>query len=292
MAERDKDLPRLPTEALHGVFAKTHLVTLMQKYLQGGYPDLQTLVESQPPTQTQEWREALSQGLFMEVFDYTDVKNHPEEFKALMASDNMSHGTGATDSEIRVIREIRGHIKNLPLGTAATKYEAVLNEVQRLSGQRWELQDLQHFWNFAQTTWETVLALLFEAWLYGKCEDVMFVDAEFYGSVAKNHPGKQWTRAALCVMQFLSDPDKEQCERVGGRNLARAVEKKDLKKLLSTTRTEEQKAASDDMEAFMSSMMDVYYFPWADDWRKSPYRQHSSTPGLVRFLHKMSSYVI
>ena len=97
MAERDPLLPTMPPRALKGVFAKTHLMTMLQLYKQGRFADLQRVVCSQPEDFTRELTEALSHGIFMHVFPWEAIRDHPEDFKALMASDNFDHGHGLAD---------------------------------------------------------------------------------------------------------------------------------------------------------------------------------------------------
>ena len=48
MAKRDPLLPKLADNPLKGVFAKTHLATLLLLYKQGRLPDLQRMVARQP----------------------------------------------------------------------------------------------------------------------------------------------------------------------------------------------------------------------------------------------------
>ena len=232
MAERDPLLPKLPPRALKGVFAKTHMMTTLQLYKQGRLADLERVVSSQPETFTRELEEALSHGIFMHVFPYEAVRDNPEDFKTLMASDNFDHGHGLADSEIRCIREMRTAIRTLPLGEASSQFVAVSAEIRRLAGQRWGKKDLEAFWDFAQTTLELHMDLLFEIWVQGECEDALQVDSFFFGNLAKLSATRQWTRAAVAVVHFLSDRDTE-CMLVAGRYLASAVHTKTLKNLAS-----------------------------------------------------------
>ena len=117
-------------------------MTLLQLYKQGRFPDLERVVASQPEAFTRELKEALSHGIFMHVFPYEAIRDNPEDFIALMASDNFDHGHGLADSEIRCIREMRTAIRTLPLGEASSQFAAVSLEIQRLAGQRWSGKDL------------------------------------------------------------------------------------------------------------------------------------------------------
>ena len=60
MAGRDPHLPTLPSNALTGAFAKTHMMTTLPLYKHGRLPDLERVVSSQPEALTRELREALS----------------------------------------------------------------------------------------------------------------------------------------------------------------------------------------------------------------------------------------
>ena len=120
-----------------------------------------------------------------------------------MASDNFDHGHGLADSEIRCIREMRTAIRTLPLGAASSQFVAVSTEIQRLAGQRWGKKDMEAFWDFAQTTLELHMDLLFEIWVFGECEDVLQVDSFFFGNLAKLSASMQWNRAAVAVLQYM-----------------------------------------------------------------------------------------
>ena len=60
MAGRDPHLPTLPSNALMGVFAKTHMMTTLPPYTHGRLRDLARVASSQPEAFTRELREALS----------------------------------------------------------------------------------------------------------------------------------------------------------------------------------------------------------------------------------------
>ena len=291
MATRDPLLPRVHGKALKGVFAKTHLVTLLLLYKQGCLPDLQRMVARQPGhARFQELQEALSQGIFMHIFPFEAVRDHLDDFKCLMASDNFDHAYGMTGSEIRCISVIRELIRNMEVPKAMSQFVAVTSEITKLSTQRWGAHDLEAFWDFAQTTLELQMEMLGEVWVFGECEDMLYVDSHFWGALAKLPAARQWTRAAVAVSQFLSDREAE-CILVGGRFLACAVDKNTLKRLGATNRTEEQKAISQDMEEFMCAVMDTYYVPWSSHWDDSPFQRNMWAKAFAAFLCKMGRFV-
>ena len=146
------------------------------------------------------------------------------------------------------------------------------------------------FGDFAQTTLELHMELLFEVWVFGDCEDMLYVDSFFWGALAKLPAARQWTRAAVAVLQFLSDRASE-CIVVGGCYLACAVDKNMLKRLGATNRTDEQKVVSQDMEEFMCAVMDTYYVPWSGHWGGSPFKRNAWAKAFAAFLCKMGRLV-
>ena len=125
---------------------KTHLVTLLLLYKQGCLPDLQRMVARQPGhAKFQELHEALSQGIFMHIFPFEAVRDHPDDFKCLMASDNFDHAYGMTGSEISCIRVMRELIRNMEVPKAVSQFVAVTSEINKLSAQRWGPYDFDTF---------------------------------------------------------------------------------------------------------------------------------------------------
>ena len=291
MAERDSLLPRLSAKPRFGVFAKTHLVTLLQLYNGGQMPELKVWVAAnRTAEEREELEDVLQYGIYMHVFPWEAVRDAPDDMKALMASDNFDHGHGLTDSELRCIAGMRQAILNLPIPPASSQVDVVMAHVQRLSGQRWHHRDLDAFWDFAQTTLDGHLELLMEIWMFGECEDMLKVDSAFFGALAKVSAKHQWCRCALAVKQFLSDRDTE-CLLVGGRHVAAAVDVKMLRKMAASNRSEEQVACSQDLEDFLNEMMKQYFMPWAHDWMKSPYQREAWAKAFGALLLKVSNYL-
>ena len=128
----------------------------------------------------EELDDVLKYGIYMHVFPWEAVRDHGDDVRALMASDNFDHGFGLTDSELRCIRAMREAILTLPVPQASSQFGVVINYIQRLAGQRWQQKDLDAFWDFAQTTLDVHLELLMEIWLFGECEDMLQVDSAFF----------------------------------------------------------------------------------------------------------------
>ena len=291
MADRDALLPRLGAKALKGVFAKTHLVTLLQLYKQGQMPELVAFVETnRTAEEREELNDALTYGLYMHVFPWSAVAEHADDMKALMASDNFDHGHGLTDCELRCIKGMREAILKLPVPPASSQYATVMQHVERMSGQRWHEKDLQAFWNYAQTTLDMHLDLLLEIWVFGECEDMLQVDSAFFDGLSRVSARAQWCRCALAVKHFLSDRATE-CTLVGGRYVAGGVDKNAMKKMSASSRNDKQKASSQAMEEFMDSMMQKYYVPWSADWMKSPFQREAWAKAFAAFLCKMGTYI-
>jgi hypothetical protein len=283
MADRDALLPRLPAKALKGVFAKTHLVTLLQLYKAGALPDLARAVASHPASSQAELQDVLDHGIFMEVFPWSAVRDHREDLVALMASNNFDNGHGLAESEIRVIERMRVALLTLPVPVGQTQFDVVCSHVHRLAGQRWHEKDLDAFWDFAQSTLDDHLELLGEIWTFAGCESVLRVDSAFFKALARLPAKYQWIRTALAVCQFLSDQEKE-CTVVRGSYIAGAVSRSQLSRLAAQRTTDEQKASSQDVEEFLSDIMARYHTPWKEKPEDAPGGSHAFTKSLTAFL--------
>jgi len=309
MAQNDALLPRLPVKPLKGVFAKTHLVTLLQMYKAGQLPELEQAPQATAPSQvaaagassggTSEFQDVLEHGVFMHVFPWWVVRDHLEEVTALMASDNFDHGHGLTDSELRCITAVRAAIaassqgllpQLTPQGSAPSQglsqWEQVRRHVLSLSGQRWQSTDIAHFWDFAKTTLEAHLAVMQEVWGFAGCESVLRVESAWFGGLAKVPAKLQWTRTALVVAHFLSDQDSE-CSVVGGQCIAGAVPKTAHKKI-----RERESALSQGFEDWMREMMGKY---WETAQGQAPAGRpdkRQCMKGVFQFLARAGRYLM
>ena len=293
MADRDPLLPRLGAKPLKGVFAKTHLVTWLQLLKVGRQPELLEHVAKQRnangAASQDELQDTLENGIFMHVFPWSAVAEHKDDIVALMASDNFDHGHGLADSELRCVKNVRNALLTLEVPPAASQWDVVRDHVQRLAGQRWHVRDLTAFWEFAKTTMDAQLALMMEIWVFAECESVLKVESNFFGYIAKLPAKMQWTRTALCVAQFLSD--ENQCTAVGGRLVAGAVTRSSIARLALKSRTDDQRAASQDAEHFLDKMMTTYYMPWAADQELLPFKRRAWTKSLAQLLAKAGTHL-
>ena len=293
MADRDPLLPRLGAKPLKGVFAKTHLVTWLQLLKVGRQPELLEQLAKQRSANgaasQDELQDTLENGIFMHVFPWSAVRDHKDDIVALMASDNFDHGHGLADSELRCVKSVRTALLTLEVPPAASQWDVVRDHVQRLAGQRWHARDLTAFWEFAKTTMDTQLALMMEIWVFAECESVLKVESNFFGYIAKLPAKMQWTRTALCVAQFLSD--EKECSAVGGRLVAGSVSRSCIARLASKSRTEDQRAASQDAEHFLDTLMTTYYMPWAADQELLPFNRQAWTKSLAQILAKAGKHL-
>ena len=86
----DRLLPEYHKKTLKGVFAKNHLVALLQCVKAGKKrlpSDTQPMCVPEGPD-WDELRDVMKYGIWMEVFDYKDVRDNSKAFEWLMASDN------------------------------------------------------------------------------------------------------------------------------------------------------------------------------------------------------------
>lgn len=272
MAARDPLLPWLPAKPLKGVFAKTHLVTFLQLLKGGRLPELSRLAASggklassqdRVASKEDDLQDVLDHGIFMHVFPWSAVRDHREDIVALMSADNFDHGHGLADSELRCVLGVRQAILRLPVPSGMSQFAAVCDYIRRSSGQRWLEKDMEAFWAYAQTTPDEHLDLLQEIWTFAGCESVLRVDSAFFHALSRLPAKMQWVRNALAVCQFMSDREKE-CVAIRGGFVANAVSKQQLSRLSAATRSDEQRASSQDAEDFIKQIMSRYYFALLD----------------------------
>ena len=120
MASKDELLPVLPATPLFGVFAKTHLTTMLQLLKAGTHKwvDEDTLMQApwlceegskpkHPTTREQarsqskeseyeELRKVLTDGIYMLVFPWSVVRDHREDITALMRDDSAPTKSGGS----------------------------------------------------------------------------------------------------------------------------------------------------------------------------------------------------
>ena len=103
MTRNDALLPKWPEKPLKGTFKCSHLVASMLMQKQGGryFPHSKELITDKMGNQ--DHREALSNGVFMHVFDFRDVEQHKDAFLALMASDNMDADVAMPEDELLIV---------------------------------------------------------------------------------------------------------------------------------------------------------------------------------------------
>ena len=80
------------------------------------------------------------------MFPWSVVRGHRDAVTALMASDNFANGFGHADSELRCIVKVYDAIvAPLPIPNGMSQWDVVSQQILRLAGQRWSLEDLGHF---------------------------------------------------------------------------------------------------------------------------------------------------
>ena len=253
MGSRDGLLPKYRIEPLKGLFAKTHLATALLALSQGRFPALMDVVKKNPGDHV-DLMEALTDGIYVEVFPWAAVQANRGAFLELMASDNFDHAHGMVESEMRCISAVRHSLQTAVVQPGQSQWDIVLRDITRLSGQKWQDKDVGAFWNFARTTLARQHDLLTEIWHFSGCESVLTVEAAFFERLSKLPAAWQWQRLCCAVAQILSDPETE-CIAVGGTHVACAVSDAALKKVKS-----QAAAAGDGNEAWLDRALKDYYF--------------------------------
>ena len=227
-ARLDPLLPDYTKKELNGVFAKNHLVALCQcvKAENRRLPNADKMLTVPEGPEWDELRDVMKHGIWMEVFDYKDVRDNFKAFEWLMASDNFSSAFALAEDELGVIDRM-SHCLNHTFPKPGVKlWDAVMAEIRPLHGNRWTDHDMIRFGNFVKSTnCEKVLPFLqvFNKFMV----DVgnFHVHSKFYDSVSTINPKHQMLRLALCCWQISSDIDTE-CEEAAGHVVAGAVEKR------------------------------------------------------------------
>ena len=227
-ARLDPLLPEYHKKTLKGVFAKSHLVALLQ-CVKAGKKRLPNEAQTMCVPEGPDWdelRDVMRFGIWMEVFDYKDVRDNFQAFEWLMASDNFDSAFALAEDELSVIDRISHSMKHTVPKPGIQLWDAILTEIRPLNGNRWSDNDLIRFCNFAKTTnCEKIMPFLKS---FNKLMADMgnfHVHSKFYDSVASLSPRHQMLRLALCCWQISSDPELE-CKEASGQLIANAVEKR------------------------------------------------------------------
>ena len=278
-ARKDVRLPVLPRTPLKGVFAKTHLVTMLQMLKAGKLPDIESLINWKRK-EAEELKDVLEHGIFMEVFPWSAVRDHRNDIIDLMHSDNFDHGHGLADSEMRCLSRLRANM-SLPIPVGKTLWEVVLAELMRCATQKWTEKDIGHFWNLVKSSLPKYLDLLRDIWNFADCESVLKVESAFYGEVAKMPAKLQAHRASFLAAMFMSDCENGEVIEVGGTHIAAAISKQHCKKV-----KEQSQAASHQNEDTMEKLMHMYYFGLLPESEEDQTTKHHSQllKGVTQFL--------
>ena len=297
---KDPNLPQLPTTALKGVFAKTHLVTALQMFKAGRMPELARVVEArshEDPEEMEEFKTVLEHGLYMHVFPWAEVERNPDAFKALMSSDNFQQGVGLNDSSIRCVHAMRTAMHHLDAGAEPLSTEKlqdlVIEHTKTYSGTRWLDQELHQFWQVALSTEDMPMDLLHNVWVHGQFESKISVEAAWLSHLSDLAIQDQWVRAALCVLHFMSDTENpKEINPIGGHLYAAAVAKKSLQQMKPRNRTAHFQAQSHVCEKLLTAMMERYYTPWADSIATPPFDRLTWMSTVVKLLCKAAKHLL
>ena len=227
-ARLDPLLPEYHKKTLKGVFAKNHLVALLQ-CIKAGNRRLPNESQTMRVPEGPDWdelRDVMKFGIWMEVFQYQDVRDNFKAFEWLMASDNFDSAFALAEDELSVIDRISHSMKHTVPKPGIQLWDAVLAEIKPLNGNRWSDNDLIRFCNFAKTTnCEKILPFLKSFNKFMADMGNFHVHSKFYDAVASLSPKHQMLRLAICCWQISSDPELE-CKEASGQLIANAVDKR------------------------------------------------------------------
>lgn len=223
MAQNDALLPKLVEKPLKGLFRKTHLHSALLKSKRGTmtYDNSAELVDPSK-VDNEEWRITMAEGMFVEVFSYSDYIANKDKFMALMASGNFDAGFALAEDEIQMLCRVKLTLDGLVIPSGMSHFEAVAKQVGRLAGSRWTDNDLVHFYNYAKTVSGDSLcfASVYQRYI---CDPSTFqVASGFYHALSLTPVKHQTLRLAALVRQQTSDVETE-CSSARGVKIANAI---------------------------------------------------------------------
>ena len=255
MARNDALLPKWPEKPLKGTFKCSHLVASMLMQKQGGryFPHSKELITDKMGNQ--DHREALSNGVFMHVFDFRDVEQHKDAFLALMASDNMDADVAMPEDELGIVMRIAVANATVRAGPGIPQGEAVYAHVRKFTAPSVSDQDLKHLGDYARTTPQENIKFV-RAFQRFICNPQKFcVAPEFMSSVSEVSADLQNLRTALAVWMYASDKHKE-VDKIQGKLQGNAVKDADLRAI--------RKLARPVARAIDKHMSNIYKVYWKD----------------------------
>ena len=207
-SRQDPRLPVYPKQALSGVFRKNHLIALLQLCALGR-------VKVPDGAAWDDLRETLEYGVWMEVFEYSDVEANLDAFIGLMASDNFDAAHAMADDEFTVMNCL-SHAMRLgtpPPGQDLWAY--AVDRVEKTVALRLTAKDIKELWAYAQTTNPEHLSFLGPFSRFMNDSSTFRVKPGFYGTLAaRTNHALQGVRLAISVFH-LSSAELDLCQDGG-----------------------------------------------------------------------------
>jgi len=253
MTRDDPLLPKFAQKPLKATFKCSHLVACLLMQKQGGrhFPHSSELITDKMGNK--QHQEAMTNGLFMHVFDFADVEKHKDKFLALMASDNMDSDVAMAEDELGTTWRIALAKETVRPGPGETLEEAVLAHVRKFSAPSVSDEDLKHLGDYARTTPQELLKFLrtFQRFI---CNPQKFTVApQFLSNVSEVSADFQNLRTGLAVWMYASDKQKE-VTKMKGKLQGAAVRDGDVKAIRKLS-----KPVGKPIEKLMGKILQAYW---------------------------------
>ena len=223
MSKGDPILPKYPKVALLGVFRKNHLIAMLQLIKAGRshLPGSSETMACPVGPQWQELRDALEQGVFMDVFRYEDVAANRGAFIAAMASDNFDSAFSLGEDEFGIMGRLSDAMHTCVPRAGASLLEVAMEQVLPLSAGKWSEKDLVRMWNFSSTTDAQKLRFMagFSRFMVDATD--FRILPSFFQALHGIPVKYQAVRLCLVVAQISANPETE-CKEPRARARARA----------------------------------------------------------------------
>ena len=158
---------------LKGVFAKTHLVTMLQMFKKGPPIPMEgrgtDIMTPRPEIDDPELHVALKEGLMMMECPHDIVSRFAKSFESLMVMDNADNADGLTESSIRCVHTIHGLLRALEVERSRGKRcsditNKIAKRVEEVAAAKWSTEEIKVMIEFARAQTAQHVDLMFQLW--------------------------------------------------------------------------------------------------------------------------------
>ena len=201
-------LPQYEQKPLYGVFRKNHLVAFLQLLKKGAlfFPGTTDRVPVPHGSDWEELHDVLQNGIVMDIFRWSDVKENMVAFEALMASDNFDAAFSLAEDEFSILSRFSACARTIQVGAGQCVRDQVISKVAPLTGNAWTREDLHRLWTFAASTEPQRLQYMKLRMGYMHSSRELRISTRFFEKVGSLPGRAQALRLFLVVGQITADP--------------------------------------------------------------------------------------